>query len=615
MKTVHRFALAVILLFAAGFASAGELRDGIYISGREYVVTISPADEESRNAENADLYSRRGPDAAWTNLGPSEKLTLPDGTVQFLKLVNVDADGVYHYTSRPVVGGEVSLPPTPESPAQAVVIVDTIPPKAEITRPAEPARGTAGESLEIAWVAIDENLEEYPATLQWSADGGETWRRLADNLLPAGEMIWRPPTGLKGQAALRLAAVDKAGNAGTAVRLVEIEPAVAVMDAPVVPETPERVVPKRPEKPDRAKEPDGPKLDKNRSWLYYLMAVNLMRQNKPREALRYYWLSVREDPDFINAWADIGLAYIDVGAYKTARDVVGKTRAKAPDRVDLMHLMGETYHAEAMELLARARTTEDRIEAKQLIDNAVAWYGRALEEASDEWRLAEQAPSFYRLGEICYYVNFDRDGARAYWRKILDLHTPEPNPDLKMWATPPEWEKANLRYQRYTYMRVNLDAWQNWARGYLEQLDARERAGIVDLMPAQRVGAASRAAVGGPDVMLPPGADRSLFSLPEDFPTSRTDMPTATGTASGGAMRRDNPAAAGYSFYAPKERPPSNPPARGSRSSGSRPSMFSGLPERPAPEPVDPYDFPGRGRGVAPWSGGLPYGDKPVENW
>ncbi|MDR1612784.1 MAG: tetratricopeptide repeat protein [Planctomycetota bacterium] len=614
MKTVASVGVLVFSGFcAAGTLPAGELLDGVHIASREYVVTVSPVDEESRNAENADLYERGGGDETWKNLGPSEKVTLPDDEVQFLKLVKVESDGEYHYTSRPVVGGKASSSPEPESPPQAVVIVDTLPPRVEISRPADPAHAPAGESLEIAWMVVDENLPEFPGILQWSVDGGEEWRPLADHLPPEEEMIWSVPSALSGQIAIRFTAVDKAGNRGIAVRLIEIERKAAVVETPYTSGRP-----KEPEKsmagPDQKRGPESQKLDKNRSWLYYLMAVNLMRQNKPREALRYYWLTVREDPDFINAWADIGLAYIDVGAYKTARDVVVKTRGKAPERVDLMHLMGETYHAEAMELLDRAGASDDRREAKGLIDNAVAWYGKALEAASDEWRLAEQAPSFYRLGEICYYVNLDRDGARAYWRKILDLHTPEPNPDLKLWAAPPEWEKAELRYQRYTYMRVTLDAWRNWARGYLEQMDARERAGIVDLMPAQKIGS-SRAAVRGPDVLLPPERDRSLFSLPEDFPVA-AGAPAATGTASPSAMRYDHPAASGYGFYAPKEHTGSSVPARGgARGARSWQSMFSGPPERQAQAPVDPYAFPARGRKTAPWNSVSTYGDKPVDGW
>jgi hypothetical protein len=355
------------------------------------------------------------------------------------------------------------------------------------------------------------------------------------------------------------------------------------------------------------------------------MALNLMRQNKPADALQYYWLSVRADPDFINAWADIALAYNELGAYRTARDVAGQAREKAPDRIDLIHLMGETFHAEGMDLLGRARTAEERMEAKGCIDQAVGWYGKALDAAAKEWRLAEQAASFYRLGEICYYVNLDKDGARAYWEKILSLHVPTPNPDLLQWSTATNKSFERRRYERNTDQWVTLHTWQNWARGYLKQMDERERAGILDMMAAQKINRASSIAPSlayAGNAMNPGREDgRSLFSLPSQL-GSPDDAAACAGVAGAGGTNEVSlpahmnrpPVTEGYSFYGRADRGaaiPSDPrPVRRTRG-----GMLSGGPVPQPPEIIDPYGFPqGNGRQAA-WNGMGPYGDKPVMDW
>ena len=607
MKGVSPALIAILGLFAsAPGAHGGEILHGVYIADHDFVVTVSPVDAESRDAESADLY-RREADGRWRHVARCRKITLPDGEVRFVAAVSVAYDGTYEYTSRPVVGGGASAPPEPRSPPKAVVIVDTLPPLAAIVRPEDPASAAAGEMLAIAWTCEDENLADTPGTLSWSPDGGDTWHPVGDKLLPEGEMLWRVPEDASGPAVLRLAAVDRAGNAGTALRQVRI--AAKEAPPPAVGETaPPEETPAAGDGPAAAE--DRPQrreigFDRNRSWLYYLMAVNLMRQDNPREALRYYWLSVKEDPNFVDARADIALAYIDIGAYRTARDVALQAREFDPGRVDLMHLVGETYHAEGMDLLGRSQSRADRARAKELIDQAAEWYGRALGEAASEWREAEQAASLYRLGEICYYVNMDPDGARAYWRKILDLHTPAPNPDLVLWTASPDKEKARRRYERQTYFRVTLDTWRNWARGYLEQLDRRERDGIVDLVPPQRVAAPGAGR----------GDGRSLFSLPADL-GSPDPVPAAVGrSASPAAARRDDPAR-DYSFYAPKNAGRGGA-AEISAEPARRPvrSRFSGGPDPVATEPADPYSFPRRGRPEGAWNAAGPYGNEPADDW
>ncbi len=609
--TVILLALVILVSSSSAPVQAAEPLTGIYVAVHDFIVTVSPVDEESKNAENSDLYQKADADGEWTNLGACEKITLPNGEVRFVKTVSVATDGTYLYTSRPVVGGQVQRPPEKESPAQATVIVDTLAPLVDLFSPSESAEFTAGDTITLSWRAKDENLPERPVSLSWSRDGGDSWQTMADSVVAEGDMPWTMPETADGPTLFRALAVDKAGNIGTALRNKDI----AALPIPEPQKTPEAIVER--ETPGESDKKEVV-YDRNKSWLYYLMAINQMRQNKPKEALQYYWLSVKYDPEFVDAWADIALAYIDLGAYRSAREIVERTRGMAPERIDLMHLMGETYHAEGMTKLSEAKSPDDRIQAKEMIDQAVAWYGMALETASEDWRLAEQAPSYYRLGEICYFVNMDKDGARAYWMKILDLHSPTPNADLIIWAAPEEKASARRNYQRYTYQRVSLEAWQNWARGYILQMDERERKGIADMMPAHRINrtgltAADAAACGDFAPGRPDG--RSLFSLPTQFGTEAT-VPVSAGTAYG-TGRKQRPVTDSYSFYAPKEQtgystmvPAKKSPGRNKR------SVFSGGPDIPEPAPVDPYAFPlGNRKSAAEWNGGNLYGNKPVENW
>lgn len=670
MTRVSAWVALVCLVGLAGSprAAAGE---GLFafINSREFDVSIAPVDEASRNADNSILYQRDEANGEWRALGPCKRVVRENGDIRFTRTVGVGRDGTYHYTSRPVVGGDVENPPERGDAPQASVVVDTLPPIARIVTPGEEFTTKPGAEVTVSWQAEDEHLTDRPVAVSYSGDGGRSWNVVQRDLRPEGDFQWKMPDDLIGPALLRVAAVDKAGNIGRSLRSLESIAPPKPKPVPVQAKAPLEKIPEVKPEPVQSTalpEPAPAKRetveaesqsDPNASWLYYLMALNLMRQNKPADALQYYWLSVKEDPEFINAWADIALAYTDLGAYRTAREVAERARGLAPDRVDLMHLLGETYHAEGMELLTGARSPDDRVNAKAFINQAVAWYGKAVDTAAKEWKLAEQAASFYRLGEICYYVNLDPEGARAYWEKILKLHIPKPNPDLMQWSASRDKSFERRRYERNTDQWVTLHTWQNWARGYLEQMNERERRGIVELMKAQRIHQARARAsqVQSLDYAgneMNPGRDdgRSLFSLPAVL-GSPDDVAACVGTAGGteyvvygngqgsgagqtsgrvgagiGGMNEINfPAhmnrdalTAGYSFYSNGERPPNTygpcGPAGQPGGQGARPGrgLLSGMPEPQGCAPIDPYGFPAGGQPGAPWNSAQPYGNRPL---
>ncbi len=617
-----RYFIAVFLMLSSS-VFASEIR--LFVATPAFIVSVAPVDEESKGAESSVLYQRPDGETSWTELGEAKRIEQEDGDIRFTREVQVEKDGLYEYTSRPVVAGRVLSPPEPDSPAQALVVVDTLQPIAELLTPEDGSEAGAAEEMHVSWSSEDENLAEYPVTLSYTTDGGKSWHTIARELPAIGDTKWTAPAGAL-PATIRLTATDRAGNMGRSLKNIRlaISDPVTPPELPPLAETPRpaEILTSREEQPEPREDAlAGP----NRSWLYYLMALNQMRQNKPADALQYYWLSVKEDPGFINAWADIGLAYIALGAYQSAREVVTRTLDMEPENIDLLHLMGETYHAEGMGLLTSAKNAEDRMRAKGLIDRAVEWYGRALEQAARDWRLADQAASFYRLGEICYYVNMDRDGARAYWKRILELHSPTPNSDLIAWAADKDKAKARERYQRYTHQRVALDTWQNWARGYIEQMDERERRGILDMMPAQKIVAVPTVqSLGYGNNGLNPGQDdgRSLFSLPGDLGSpspvaiaqSQADRQTARMQQQRKIASEYNQPIDDYSFYGDRKSVDRRDVVQRAPGRSGR-SKFSGGPDQPPPANPDPYAFPSRGRPTADWYGAGPYGNQPIGDW
>lgn len=662
-----------VALFAAGRDSGGRMRTNIprivllaivaagafacprllaadtiietYVNQREFLVTVAPADEESRNAKSAELYQALDPQREWKRLGACETVR-KGGEPRFLRVVTVETDGIYYYTSRPVVGEGESVPPPAGSRPQAMVIVDTLPPVVELLEPRDGATPTAGSDVRLRWVARDENIAENPVSIAYSVDGGETWVGVADGLPSAGTSEWNIPGQLSGPLLLRVLARDRAGNVGLALRSLEITPMPPVKEKPA----PEAKTPESPKQPEPVKEEPKPtktepECGSQKAWMYYYMAINLTRQGKPKDALQYYWKAVSLDPCLTDAWADIALLYRELGAYKTAHEALAKAQEREPDRPDFIHLEGEIYHAEGMARLQNANGPEDRREAQRLISKAVELYGRTLEIAKREWRLAEQAPTYFRLGEICYFVNLDMEGARAYWTKILELFSPTPNIDLMLWSYGPERDEARDLYRRYTHMRVSLETWQGWARGYLEQLDERQRQGIMDVSPEPsgpplRPGVAERPFKNYPGDVKPgnaagdalgqgsrvfPGqraargkaaapaatptpdreSERSLFSLPGQY-GSPAQVPEASAEAMAQPGRQDNSI---YQMpFGGSEQPARGGQRRGSLLTGAPPTPISRSDVRAA----DPFLYPEQAGAAPGWMGGGPYGNAPT---
>jgi tetratricopeptide (TPR) repeat protein len=139
--------------------------------------------------------------------------------------------------------------------------------------------------------------------------------------------------------------------------------------------------------------------------------------------------------------------------------MVRRALGVAPASPDLYHVRGELHQARGLEFLEKRRPEH----AANEIHAAVKAYGEAIEQAEAKNLLASRAATYFRLGEICYFAHGDVNGARAYWQKVVDLHTPTPEPSEPV-----------TEYRRHTYLKVRLLTWQEWAAAYLRRLEEVE---------------------------------------------------------------------------------------------------------------------------------------------
>ncbi|MCX7935979.1 MAG: hypothetical protein N3A66_12060, partial [Planctomycetota bacterium] len=291
-----------------------------------------------------------------------------------------------------------------------------------------------------------------PISLHYSADGGKNWIPICEATANDGEERWTVPADLQAESVLiRITASDLAGNTATAMPAAALRllpaaasageapagagatappsgktaaPTSSAADAPAQEEN--QVTPRRPRFPEMdANAATSAYHDRRRptanraAYIAWVMAGNLVRQGRLQDSLQYYRTAVEADEQFDEAWNDAALVYRELGAEHLADSCIARAIAIDPSNPIYHHNRGEILQAQGLRLLQKALDQEERGRARTVIHEAVKCYGRALERAQAEGRLAECAATFFRLGEICYLVNEDPVGARQYWRKVL----------------------------------------------------------------------------------------------------------------------------------------------------------------------------------------------------
>jgi len=159
--------------------------------------------------------ARRDPDGR----SPCQFLAEAEGEIE-LYLRILDRAGL---EDRPIPG--------PDTPADLRILVDTLPPLAQlVVADGAPLRvHTGGEPLSLAWSIEETDPHPRGARIEASLDGGERWQTIAEIDAPAsgeGVVEWIPPAIETEDLLLRLVADDRAGNraaraAPTRLRLVD----------------------------------------------------------------------------------------------------------------------------------------------------------------------------------------------------------------------------------------------------------------------------------------------------------------------------------------------------------------------------------------------------------
>jgi len=93
--------------------------------------------------------------------------------------------------------------------------IDRSNPAVTVAFPAAQAKLRGGQKYAIKWSATDVNLASDTISIAWSRAGDGKWEPVAEKLANSGSFEWTVPRDMTIAGALRVSAVDKAGNIGS----------------------------------------------------------------------------------------------------------------------------------------------------------------------------------------------------------------------------------------------------------------------------------------------------------------------------------------------------------------------------------------------------------------
>jgi hypothetical protein len=130
---------------------------------------------------------------------------------------DVHQEGLYGFTLIAKSGvGLSERPPQPGDQPQIWVEVDETKPVVTLLG-AEVGRGPETGNLTITWTATDKNMARQPITLSYGEQADGPWTTIGANLDNNGRYVWRmPQSGIPYRFFIRVEAIDKAGNIGSA---------------------------------------------------------------------------------------------------------------------------------------------------------------------------------------------------------------------------------------------------------------------------------------------------------------------------------------------------------------------------------------------------------------
>lgn len=114
-----------------------------------------------------------------------------------------------------LAGTDPSKEPEKVKP-QAEFIIDRTAPQVAVSFPANKAKLRGGDKYTVTWTAADAYLRNQPITIKWSRDGSGAFETVAEGLPNSGSFDWTVPRDMTSTGVLRIEALDKAGNLGSA---------------------------------------------------------------------------------------------------------------------------------------------------------------------------------------------------------------------------------------------------------------------------------------------------------------------------------------------------------------------------------------------------------------
>ncbi len=417
----------------------------------------------------------------WTKYGEDQDLTSP-----FEFLPTKEGEFYFSIVVYDKAGNNSGLPVSGVSGLSAPLYVDFTPPKVTLEQPRGGEFLSSAEPLIIKYRVMDKHLPLKPVSIYASSKGGKigSWKLIASDLPFEYEYKYKLPNTNIENLAIKVTARDMVGLVGSDISDKPIhvrtdKPSVSITGI-VVPKNSGYSVSDCPQ-PSTSKVVNSSvktniaqeTIQKNKrcainrekethskaAFIAFTMAGNLVRQGRTKDALRYYMTALSSDPKFIDAMSDSALIYKALGDYKQAKKMLLRAINIAPERPKLYHNLAEVYQSEGFDLLKIGKYTEGMMQ----VSKAVKEYGNAIDFAEKSGKLSGRAASFFRLGEISFFANSDIEGAKSYWLKVINLHTPSPDP-----------LDTEQDYQHYTQLKIELNTWQNWALQYLKQLKNRE---------------------------------------------------------------------------------------------------------------------------------------------
>lgn len=129
-------------------------------------------------------------------------------------------EGHWQVFLRPIMTSGISTADPSKEPeqirAQAEFIIDRTAPVVSVTFPGAKAKLRGGDKYTVTWTANDKYLKNTPIAIRWSRDGSGAFEAVAEGLPNSGAFEWTVPRDMTQTGVLKVEALDKAVNLGSA---------------------------------------------------------------------------------------------------------------------------------------------------------------------------------------------------------------------------------------------------------------------------------------------------------------------------------------------------------------------------------------------------------------